>query len=188
MLSSRKRIFKQVPRATWGVRGSTFSSNAVIASRSLRCTPPTERDHHYGALPETGRKGNLGATSLVTKTSCLVLLPQTSFSMLVAWYHLLLHSQPELTMKVNVRAAENLVRAIHAQPEPDRVSLVYIGTVAQTGNRPAPIHWGRIGDPIKFSTFDTYALSKTIAERIVVDSGFELGIVAPDRHRTFSSN
>jgi len=80
-------------------------------------------------------------------------------------------SQPELTMKVNVRAAENLVRAIHAQPEPDRVSLVYIGTVAQTGNRPAPIHWGRIGDPIRISTFDTYALSKTIAERIVVDSG-----------------
>lgn len=79
-------------------------------------------------------------------------------------------SQPELTMKVNVGAAENIVRAIQAQPEPDRVFLVYIGTVAQTGNRPAPIHWGRVGDPIKISAFDTYALSKTIAERIVVDS------------------
>lgn len=80
-------------------------------------------------------------------------------------------SQPERTMQVNVGAAENIVRAIRAQPDPDRVKLVYIGSVAQTGNRPAPIHWGRVGDPIKLSTFDTYALSKTIAERIVVESG-----------------
>jgi nucleoside-diphosphate-sugar epimerase len=80
-------------------------------------------------------------------------------------------TQPELTMKVNVGAAENIVRAIHSQPESDRVHLVNIGTVAQTGNRPPPIHWGRIGDPIKISIFDTYALSKTIAESIIVDSG-----------------
>ncbi len=80
-------------------------------------------------------------------------------------------TMPELTMKVNVGGAENIVRAIKAQPEPDRVRLVYIGTVAQTGNRPVPIHWGRVGDPIKISTFDTYALSKTIAERLIIDSG-----------------
>jgi nucleoside-diphosphate-sugar epimerase len=79
--------------------------------------------------------------------------------------------RPKLTMKVNVGAAQNIVRAVHAQPDPDRVRLVYIGTVAQTGNRPAPIHWGRVGDPIKVSTFDTYALSKVIAERLIVDSG-----------------
>jgi len=80
-------------------------------------------------------------------------------------------TMPELTMKVNVGGAENIVQAIKAQPEPDRVRLVYIGTVAQTGNRPVPIHWGRVGDPIKISTFDTYALSKTIAERVIIDSG-----------------
>jgi hypothetical protein len=28
-----------------------------------------------------------------------------------------------------------------------------------------------VGDPIKISTFDTYALSKTIAERLIIDSG-----------------
>ncbi len=82
-------------------------------------------------------------------------------------------TRPELTMKVNVGAAQNIVRAIQAQAEPDRIHLVYIGTVAQTGNRPAPIHWGRVGDPIKISTFDTYALSKTIAERIFIDSGLK---------------
>lgn len=80
-------------------------------------------------------------------------------------------SMPERTMQVNVGAAQNIVRAIQAQPDPDHIHLVYIGTVAQTGNRPPPIHWGRIGDPIKISTFDTYALSKTIAERLIVDSG-----------------
>jgi nucleoside-diphosphate-sugar epimerase len=80
-------------------------------------------------------------------------------------------TMPELTMKVNVGGAENIVRAIKAQPEPDRVHLVYIGTIGQTGNRPVPIHWGRIGDPIKINTFDTYSLSKTIAERVIIDSG-----------------
>ena len=80
-------------------------------------------------------------------------------------------TKPELTMKVNVGGAENIVRAIKAQKDPHHIKLAYIGTVAQTGNRPAPIHWGRVGDPIKLSTFDTYALSKTIAERIVIDSG-----------------
>ncbi|MCC7361327.1 MAG: NAD(P)-dependent oxidoreductase [Anaerolineales bacterium] len=80
-------------------------------------------------------------------------------------------AQPKRTLEVNVGAARNIVRAIQAQPEPERVRLVYIGTIAQTGHRPAPIHWGRVGDPIKLSTFDTYALSKTIAERLIVDSG-----------------
>ncbi len=80
-------------------------------------------------------------------------------------------TMPELTMKVNVGAAVNIVRAIKAQSKPDHIRLVYIGTVAQTGNRPVPIHWGRVGDPIKISTFDTYALSKTIAERVIIDSG-----------------
>ncbi len=82
-------------------------------------------------------------------------------------------TRPALTMKVNVGAAQNIVRAILAQPDPDHVKLVYIGTIAQTGNRPVPIHWGRIGDPIKLNVFDTYGLSKTIAERIVIESGIK---------------
>lgn len=80
---------------------------------------------------------------------------------------------PELTMKVNVGGARNIVDAIKAQPEPNRIALVYIGTVAQTGDRSAPIHWGRTGDPIKISTFDQYAVSKTMAEAIVAESGLK---------------
>jgi nucleoside-diphosphate-sugar epimerase len=82
-------------------------------------------------------------------------------------------TKPDLTMKVNVGAAVNIVRAIHEAGQADQVKLVYIGSVAQTGNRPVPIHWGRVGDPIKLSQFDTYALSKTIAERVIIDSGIK---------------
>jgi nucleoside-diphosphate-sugar epimerase len=81
---------------------------------------------------------------------------------------------PELTMKVNVGAAHNIVRAIKAQDGgAERIKLVYIGTVAQTGDRPPPIHWGRTGDPIKISRFDHYAVSKTMAESIVAESGLK---------------
>jgi len=78
---------------------------------------------------------------------------------------------PDLTQRVNVGGAANIVRAIQAQPDPDRVKLVYIGTVAQTGSRMPPIHWGRTGDPIKISRFDHYAVSKTQAEALIADSG-----------------
>jgi nucleoside-diphosphate-sugar epimerase len=80
---------------------------------------------------------------------------------------------PGLTMKVNAGGARNIVQAIKAQADPDRVKLVYIGTVAQTGHRVAPVHWGRTGDPIKISTYDHYAVSKTQAEAIVAESGLK---------------
>lgn len=80
---------------------------------------------------------------------------------------------PDLTRRVNVGGAQNIVRAIQSQPEPDRIRLVYIGTVAQTGSRMAPVHWGRTGDPIKISHFDHYAVTKTEAEAIVAQSGLK---------------
>lgn len=80
---------------------------------------------------------------------------------------------PKLTTRVNVGAVANILKAIKAGPDPDRVKLVYIGTVAQTGDRNPPIHWGRTGDPIKISVYDNYAISKTIAERMVIESGLK---------------
>lgn len=79
----------------------------------------------------------------------------------------------KLTTKVNVGAAQNIVKAIKSQPNPDAIKLVYIGTVAQTGDRNPSIHWGRAGDPIKISIFDNYALSKTLAEREIMESGLK---------------
>ena len=80
---------------------------------------------------------------------------------------------PAETLKVNITAAENIVRAVKAQPDPDRIKVVYIGSVAQTGDRRAPVHWGRTGDPICPSIYDYYAVSKCTAERIIAESGLK---------------
>lgn len=80
---------------------------------------------------------------------------------------------PKKTIKTNVTAAENIVKAVKAQPNADDIRVLYIGTVAQTGDRNEPIHWGRTGDPIKISVYDHYAISKTMAERIFAESGLK---------------
>lgn len=78
---------------------------------------------------------------------------------------------PELTLKTNVEAAQNIVNAVRDLGQSERTALVYIGSVAEYGHRDAPHHWGRTGDPLEISHFDAYALSKVIAERIFVESG-----------------
>ncbi len=78
---------------------------------------------------------------------------------------------PDIVTAVNVGGARNIVDAIRQVGDVERTRLVYIGTVAQTGSRNAPIHWGRTGDPIKISTYDHYAVTKTQAEAIVAQSG-----------------
>jgi len=80
---------------------------------------------------------------------------------------------PEVVTRVNVGGARNIVDAIHAVGDPRTTRLIYIGTVAETGSRNAPIHWGRAGDPIKISTYDHYAVTKTQAESIVAQSGID---------------
>ena len=80
---------------------------------------------------------------------------------------------PTKTIQTNTTAAKNIVTAVKAQPNPDAVKVVYIGTVAETGDRNAPIHWARTGDPIKISIYDHYAISKTIAESYFAESGLK---------------
>jgi len=80
---------------------------------------------------------------------------------------------PEAAMKTNYGSTVNIIRAIKAQPNWEKIKLVYIGTVAQTGDRMPPIHWGRVGDPIKPSIHDYYAVSKVAAERAVIESGLK---------------
>lgn len=79
--------------------------------------------------------------------------------------------RPKSVQVVNVTAAENIVKAVKAQPNSDAIKVVYIGSVAQTGDRREPLHWGRTGDPIFPSMFDYYAISKCRAERIFAESG-----------------
>ena len=80
---------------------------------------------------------------------------------------------PKQSMMTNYGSTVKLIRAIKEQPNCDEIRFVYIGTVAETGCRMAPVHWGRCGDPIKGSVFDYYAVSKIAAERAVIESGLK---------------
>lgn len=81
--------------------------------------------------------------------------------------------KPKSTRRVNLTAAQNIIKAVLAQPEEVQPRVVYIGSVAQLGPRNEPIHWGRTGDPIQISVYDHYAISKTVAERMFADSGIK---------------
>ena len=59
-------------------------------------------------------------------------------------------------MKVNYGSTRNIINEIYELGQQERTRLVYIGTVAETGDRMPPVHWGRVGDPIKPSMFDYY--------------------------------
>ncbi len=78
---------------------------------------------------------------------------------------------PELAHRVNVGSAANIVRAVKAQPHPEDIAVVMIGTIAESGDRNPPHHWGRVGDPLRVARYDEYGQSKIIAEKILVDSG-----------------
>lgn len=80
---------------------------------------------------------------------------------------------PEKTLKVNVSAAEHIAKAVLAQPDADNIKVVYIGSIAQYGDRSVPEHWGRAGDPVCASRYDMYSVSKCKAEKIIVDSGIK---------------
>lgn len=78
---------------------------------------------------------------------------------------------PALTHRVNVGSIRNIVRAVLTQQDPSAVGVIGIGSIAQTGDRNPPNHWGRIGDPMCPSHYDEYGQSKVIAERELADAG-----------------
>lgn len=80
---------------------------------------------------------------------------------------------PEKTLEVNTAAAANIVRAVLSQPDRDNIKVVYIGSVAQCGDRLYPVQWGRAGDPVYASRYDKYSVSKCVAEKLIVDSGIK---------------
>jgi len=78
---------------------------------------------------------------------------------------------PEAAHKVNTGSARNIIDAVRARADPSAVHVVMVGSVAETGDRNPPRHWGRVGDPLRVSRFDEYGQTKVIAERMLVDSG-----------------
>lgn len=80
--------------------------------------------------------------------------------------------QPTRTRKVNIKAAENVRDAVLAQGD-KQPKVVYVGSIAQMGDRREPLHWTRTGDPICVSAYDHYGITKALAERILTDSGIK---------------
>lgn len=80
---------------------------------------------------------------------------------------------PDMSKAVNTTAVEYIIRAVHEVGGQDHIKLVYVGSVAETGDRLQEIHMGRVGDPLKPSVFDFYATCKIAGERAVIESGLK---------------
>ena len=75
---------------------------------------------------------------------------------------------PELARDVNVVGVKKLVTAIEEQV--NQPKFIHTSTVAIYGNRDYNHPWGRVGDPLLPSAYDTYGTGKLIGERYVLDS------------------
>ena len=80
---------------------------------------------------------------------------------------------PEKTLYTNIGSTLAIIKAIQERPNADDIHLVYVGTVAETGDRQYPVQMGRCGDPINPSIHDYYAISKVFSEFAVFESGLK---------------
>ena len=79
---------------------------------------------------------------------------------------------PPMAKRCNHDGTVNIIEAIKKQPNGgDQVRLVNVCTVAAYGDRLAPVHMAKVGDPLKPSVGDYYATTKIAAERAVIESG-----------------
>lgn len=76
---------------------------------------------------------------------------------------------PEMAHRVNYLGTLSIVEAIEAE-DPENIRMVYVGTVAEYGDRLPPFQVGRAGDPVVPSKLDYYAISKVAAELAVMQS------------------
>jgi nucleoside-diphosphate-sugar epimerase len=84
---------------------------------------------------------------------------------------------PEAARRVNIDGITNIIKAIEAQPHgAERIKYIHTGTVAETGDRLPPIHVGRVGDPLKPSIFDYYAVTKIAGERAILESNLKFWV------------
>lgn len=78
---------------------------------------------------------------------------------------------PNLAYLSNFLGTKNLVDATLKTDK--SAYFVHIATVALYGNRSYPHIWGRVGDPIISSDYDSYSAYKLKAERYLLESGLE---------------
>ena len=53
---------------------------------------------------------------------------------------------PYETLDVNINGIKNICKAVLSQKNKDSIKVVYIGSVAETGGRNYPLHFGRTGE------------------------------------------
>ena len=81
---------------------------------------------------------------------------------------------PKQAKKSNYEGMLNMIAAIKQQPNNgDNIRFVTIGTVAEYGDRLPPHHWVKVGDTLKPSVGDYYAITKMAGERAVIESGLK---------------
>lgn len=83
---------------------------------------------------------------------------------------------PERTISVNVGSMKLIaeeVKKIESEDSSRIISVVYIGSVSQYGPKLPPDHWGEVGDMLRAARFDAYALSKILAERVLLEAGLK---------------
>ena len=78
---------------------------------------------------------------------------------------------PDDAYHINCLGTEHLLDAVTELHQQSKTKFVYIGTVAEYGNRTFKHPWGRVGDPLMPSACDIYASTKVKAERKVIESG-----------------
>lgn len=76
---------------------------------------------------------------------------------------------PVRTYLSNYIGTKNLADAVIA--DGNRISFIHIATVAMYGYRPYPHMWGRVGDPVISSDYDSYSAYKLKAERYLLECG-----------------
>jgi nucleoside-diphosphate-sugar epimerase len=174
MTNSKKRIL-----LTGAAGGMGFESLRQMAEdckdyEIIALDLPGERtENRLSAFKDNKRvkvmTGDLTDYDFVKKAveGCDMVIHIAAFVSPMADYH------PDKAMKVNLGSTKNFIKAIYELGQDKTTKYVSIGTVAETGDRMPPIHWGRVGDPIKPSMFDYYAVSKVAAERCVIESGLK---------------
>lgn len=168
----RTRVLLTGATGTWGTAALRELATRADRVRVIALALPTDRDR--AVLAEFDGMDNLeivwgDLTDYEVVASCvrrvdLVLHVGAVVSPLA-------DQQPELAHRVNIGGMRNIIAAVRAQPDPARIGVVGVGSVAQTGSRNPPVHWGRVGDPIRVSIFDEYGQTKVVAERELIESG-----------------
>lgn len=80
---------------------------------------------------------------------------------------------PEEAFRVNYGSTLSMLKSIKELGQSETTRFVYVGSCAMTGDRMPPVHWGRVGDPMKPSIYDYYALTKVKSEFAVLESGLK---------------